>query len=137
MKTLSLFKIMVIAIIIFACVGCSSSDGGGTVFIPGFNATWPVEGTNDEYRMDLQPNDANKNVPSGVFNGREEHDNNSALDGNPLSGSFNGLDIEFTITRANNVKVKYKGKMTPISETNHFINRINLTSSEGSIVLVR
>ncbi|WP_086476337.1 hypothetical protein [Arenibacter amylolyticus] len=136
MKTLNLFRIMIIAILVFACVGCSSSDGGGTVFIPGFNATWPVEGTNGEYRMDLQPNAANRNVPSGVFNGEEQHDNDTIRDGNPLSGSFNGLDIEFTVTRKNNEKIQFKGKMIPVSETDHSITRINLNSPEGPISLV-
>lgn len=138
MKTSYLCKIVLLAVFAFAWAGCSS-DSGGTAFIPGFNATWAVEGTNGEYRIDLQPNEANKNVPSGVFEGEEQNDNDPALDGNPLSGSFNGLDIEFTIVRDpldTHKNVRYKGKMEPTSDTNNRIIKINLTSSKGNLVLV-
>lgn len=121
-------------LIMGACSSDSGAGGGG--FIPTFNATWAVDGTDGAYRMDLQPNEANKNVESGVFNGEEQHDNDDDLDGNPLSGSFNGLSIEYTIQRANHNSVKYTGKMIPISDENHTIIRIDLSSSEGNIVLV-
>lgn len=139
MKTSYVQQIALGAIAIFAMAGCSSDSGGGTTFIPAFNATWAVDGTNGVYRINLQPNEANQNVESGVFNGDEQHDNDDNLDGNLLSGSFNGLDIVFTIVRDStdhSKDVQYKGKMIPISETNHSIIRIDLSSSEGAIVLV-
>jgi len=119
-------------------LGACSSDsaGGGGGFIPTFNATWAVDGTDGAYRMDLQPNEANKNVESGVFNGEEQHDNNDDLDGNPLSGSFDGRSIEYTIQRPGNKKVQFKGTMIPVSDDNQTIIRIDLSSSEGNIVLV-
>ncbi len=138
MKTMSLFRIIMVASLVIILSGCGS-DPAGVAFIPSFNATWAVEGTNGEYRMDLQPNEANQNIASGVFEGEEQNDNDSDLDGNPLSGSFNGLDIEFTIVRDSedpSKNVKYTGKMEPISDTNHRIIRIPLNSSEGNLVLV-
>ncbi len=135
MKTSHVLEIALGAFILLIA-GCSSDAGGGTTFIPTFNATWAVEGTDGAYRMDLQPNEANKNVESGVFNGEEQNDNDDDLDNNPLSGSFNGLDIKYTIKRDNHVNIEYKGKMIPISDENHSIIRIDLSSSEGNIVLV-
>lgn len=119
------------AALIFILMGCSS--GADPSFIPGFNATWPVQGDADR-QIDLQPNEANKNVPHGVFNGKEII--NDTIN-NQLSGSFNGLDIEFTIQRANHEQVQYTGRMIPVSEIDHFIVRIELSSSEGSMILAR
>ncbi len=140
MKTSHVLQIAFCALFAIAAIGCSSSDDGdGGAFIPTFNATWPVEGTDGAYRMSLQPNEANKNIKSGVFTGEEQHDNDTIRDGNPLSGSFNGLDIEFTVIRdaADRHKdVKFQGTMTPTSKTDHNIVRIDLNSSEGSIALV-
>lgn len=122
------------AVFAFMLIGCSSGPAGGG-FIPGFNATWGVEG-NDDRQIDLQPDEANKNVPHGVFPGDEILIENDTTIKNPLSGSFNGLDIEFTIQRPNHSSVQYKGKMQPISELDHTIIRIELTSPEGNMVLV-
>ncbi len=135
MKTSNLTQILAVFFTL-VMIGCSSDAGGGGAFIPTFNATWEVDGTDGSYRMDLQPNEANKNVESGVFNGEEQHDDDDDLDNNPLSGSFNGLDIKYTIKRDNHVNIEYKGKMIPISDENHSIIRIDLSSSEGNIVLV-
>jgi hypothetical protein len=74
-------------------------------------------------------------VESGVFEGEELHFSDPARDGTPLSGSFDGLDIQFTIFRQNNMNVKYTGKMIPVSETDHNIVRIELNSSEGPLIL--
>lgn len=137
MKTTNFYKTLLLTLFFSILLGCSSDPpGGGGGFIPGFNATWPVQGDNDR-QIDLQPNEANKNVPHGVFNGEEIIEEDDATIGNPLSGSFNGLAIEFTIKRSDHEQVKYTGTMTPISEDNHFIVRIELNSSEGSMVLVR
>jgi len=132
MKTINFYARMLLIFFATILVGCSSSPPGGG-FIPGFNATWPVQG-NANRQIDLQPNEANKNVPHGVFNGEEII--NDTIN-NPLSGSFNGLDIEFTIQRPNHESVQYTGRMIPISEIDHFIVRIELNSSEGSMVLAR
>ncbi|TMM58022.1 hypothetical protein FEE95_00935 [Maribacter algarum] len=134
MKTKN-YKTLLIICCTILIVGCSSDPGGGTTFIPGFNATWQVEGDSD-YKIDLQPNDDNKNVHMGVFDGDEIHNSKSELN-NPLSGSFKGLEIEFTINREDpGPDVQYKGTMTPVSETDHTIVRIELSSSEGDLVLV-
>lgn len=135
MKTSYVKRLFFGALTILCIAGCDSS-GGDAAFIPTFNATWAVDGTNGAYRMDLQPNEANKNVEKGVFNGEEQHDNDDTLDGNPLSGSFNGRNIEYTIQRPENKQIKFSGKMIPISDENTQIIRIELSSSEGSIVLV-
>ena len=54
------------------------------------------------------------------------------------NGTFDGLDIEFTIPRNNGAEiVTFTGRMIPTSETDHAIIRIDLTTSEGeSIVLI-
>ena len=134
MKTM--YKLKKTVMILFAgfIIACGAETLAAIIFIPAFSATWPVENNND-YRIDLQPNEANKNVHSGIFEGEELHDTNLDLDGNFLSGSFKGLDIEFTIERNNGPDVQYIGKMIPISDTDHTITRIELTSSEGDLVL--
>lgn len=135
MKT-SKMLMSIATIFFFVIIGCSSGGGEGGAFIPTFNATWAVEGTNGAYRMDLQPNEANKNVEMGVFPGEEQHDNDPDRDGNPLTGSFNGRNIEYTIQRGNHNNVKYSGIMIPVNEESGQIIRIELSSSEGNIVLV-
>ncbi len=134
MKAHDFFKRILVTSFVFVIVSCGA-ETLAIVFIPAFAATWNVENDPD-YRIDLQPDANNKNVPVGVFEGEEIHDTNSDLDGNPLSGSFNGLDIEFTIQRPNNVNVHYAGKMQTISETDHTVIKIFLNSPEGPLVLV-
>lgn len=137
MKSKYAYKITFMALFTLLIMGCSSENGGGgTTFIPGFNATWAVE-NDSERQIDLQPNEENKEVHSGVFNGDEillQSGGGSIK--HPLSGSFEGLNIEFTIDREDTGTVKYTGKMIPISETNHAIVRIELNSSEGYMALV-
>lgn len=136
MKTSFVLQIAFVAVIVLTG-GCSSDSGGGTTFISSFNATWPVEGDEDR-QLDLQPDEDNLEKPMGVFEGEEILETENGQVRHPLEGKFNGLNIEFTITRDNDTKVEYKGTMTPKSETNHFIIRIDLSSpQEGNIVLAR
>lgn len=136
MKPYYSFKKMVITVLTIVIVGCGAETVAALIFIPAFSATWNVENDPD-YRIDLQPDADNKNVVSGVFEGEELHDNDNDRNGNPLSGSFNGLNIEFTIVRDNNVNIKYSGIMRPVSEDDHTIVRIELNSpQEGNLVLV-
>ena len=127
-------KKMLVVLLAFVLSGCGA-ETLAIIFIPAFAATWNVEG-DPEYRIDLQPNDDNKKVRRGVFPGDEFHDSDSDRNNNDLSGSFDQLDIEFTIQRPNNVKIQYVGKMVPISDTDHTIVRIVLNSSEGPLVLI-
>ncbi|SDL61241.1 hypothetical protein [Kriegella aquimaris] len=142
MKKSSLLKIITFTLLA-GITSCGSSDSPGTIFIPDFTATWPVEGDED-YFMNLQypSNDTkydNGPLHSGEILGEEQHnDGDDPRHNNILKGIFNGLDIEFTIERENGDKIEYKGKMTPISETNHFIVKISLNSpQEGAMVLSR
>ncbi len=135
MKSFYSPKKLIVAVLAFLLVGCGA-EVLPLLFIPAFSATWNVENDAD-YRIDLQPDADNKNVHSGVFEGEEQHDSDNDRDGNPLSGSFNGLNIEFTIQRDNNVNIKYSGIMTPVSEDDHRIVRIELNSpQEGNLALV-
>ena len=127
-------KISFVGMLCFCLAGCGAETA--LVFIPIFSATWPVQGDED-YFIDLQPDDDNKNVESGVFEGEEIHFSIPEKDGNFLSGSFKGHDIQFTIQRPNNVNVKYTGTMKTASESDSFVTRIELHSSEGSLILVR
>ncbi|WP_149274916.1 hypothetical protein [Pareuzebyella sediminis] len=135
MKTSNALRIVLGILVVVTSIGCGSEDvGGGVTFIPTFNATWPVEGDEDR-QISLQPNEDNKGVEKGIFEGAEILQTDSGEVQNPLAGSFNGLNIEFTITRENNAKVKYTGLMVPVSETDHQIVRIELHSSEGNLAL--
>lgn len=128
-------KVVLLAVATYAIMSCTT-DGGGTTFIPGFNATWAVE-NDSERQIDLQPDEYNKKVHSGVFNGDEIllQSGGGTIE-HPLSGSFEGLSIEFTIDREDEGTVRYTGKMIPVSEMDHTIVRIELTSSEGDMALV-
>ena len=136
-----MFKILVLTML--ACItSCSDSGGGGTIFIPDFTATWPVQG-DDDYFIDLQyPGDLqNEDKPthSGLIGDcNEEHGTDSERNGNPITGSFDGLEIKFTINRKNGDVIHYEGTMIPLSETDHTIIRIELNSEEeGTMVLVQ
>lgn len=143
MKTFNSLKIMGITIlfgIFSSCGGSGDPGGGGTIFIPDFTATWPVEG-DDNYRIGLQYPGALQNEDKPTHSGligdcEEEHDTDSERSGNPITGSFDGLDIKFTINRDNGDVIHYEGEMIPVSETNHRIVRIELNSpQEGKLVL--
>ena len=133
MKTM--YKVKKTVIILFAgfIIACGAETIAAIIFLPAFAATWPVVG-DDEYRINLQPDGDNRNVPSGIFEGDEFHDSDQDRNDNFLSGSFDGLRIEFTIERPSG-NVQYTGTMTPVSDTDHTITRIVLTSSEGDLVL--
>jgi len=133
MKTM--YKVKKITIIFFASfiVACGVETVAAIIFLPAFAADWPVVGDND-YEIELRPNDDNQGVVSGIFPGEERHFSDPDRDGNVLNGSFAGLQIEFTIERPSG-NVQYTGTMVPVSETDHTITRIVLTSSEGDLVL--
>ncbi|MGQ1786010.1 hypothetical protein [Saccharicrinis sp. GN24d3] len=133
MKTIDVIKKSTLILLASVIMACGSETVIATVFIPAFAATWPVVG-DENYEIDLQPDEDNKGVASGVFNGAEFHQTDPDRNGNDLSGSFDGLDIEFTIVRPNG-SVRYTGKMIPVSDTDHTIVRIELTSSEGDLIL--
>ncbi|HMB64400.1 MAG TPA: hypothetical protein VKN36_15075 [Eudoraea sp.] len=135
MKAPRLLKRTLITIFAVVIAACGAETVAAILFIPAFAATWNVENDN-EYRIDLQPDENNKNVPAGVFEGEEQHDSDSERDGNLITGTFSGLDIVFTIHRPQNVKIQYVGKMQPVSDTDHSIVRIVLNSSEGTLILV-
>lgn len=133
MKTINNVKKRVLILFAGLMVACGAETIIVSVFIPAFAANWPVVG-DDEYFIDLRPDD-NDNSESGTFTGTEEHLSGDFRDGNPITGSFEGLTIEFTIARQNGDVVTYTGEMEPVSDTNHNIVRIELTSSEGDLVL--
>ena len=133
MKTM--YKVKKTVIFLFAgfIVACGAETVAAIIFLPAFAADWPVVGDND-YEIELRPNADNMNVESGIFPGEERHFSNPDRNENVLSGSFDGLYIEFTIQRLTG-SVQYTGRMIPVSDTDHTITRIELTSSEGDLVL--
>jgi hypothetical protein len=134
MKTLSLIKKSVIIALMSIIIACGAETVIATVFIPAFAATWPVKGF-DDYSIDLQPDEENKGVKSGIFEGKElNHPTDLNKQNNFLSGSFDQLNIEFTIERPNG-NIKYSRRMIPVSDEDHTIKQINLSSSEGDLVL--
>jgi len=133
MKTYYTIKKSFVVVIACAIVGCGAETVAAIVFIPAFAATWPVIGI-DEYAINLQPDPDNRGVVSGVFVGNEFNRPDDPNADNPLTGSFNGLNIEFTIIREDG-NIHYTGIMTPTSLTDHTIKRIDLESSEGTLVL--
>ncbi|MFD1614000.1 hypothetical protein [Gelatiniphilus marinus] len=142
MQTLNLIKKSIVISFASIILACGAETLAAIVFIPAFAATWPVVGVND-YSIDLQPDANNKGVEFGVFNGAEINNPSGLYQANNmLSGSFNGLNIEFTIKRVNinndldTTFVKFTGKMTPVSDTDHNITKIELnSSSDGQLVL--
>ncbi|MBT8184161.1 MAG: hypothetical protein KJN76_04930 [Eudoraea sp.] len=133
MKTL--YKVKKTVLILFAglIIACGAETVAGIIFLPLFAADWPVVGDGD-YEIELRPTEANQGVESGTFPGEERHFSDPDRNENALTGSFHGLDIEFTIQRPGG-SVRYTGKMIPVSDTDHSIVRIELTSSEGDLVL--
>ncbi len=133
MGTINKVKKTVIILFASLIVACGTETILLSIFIPAFAANWPVVG-DTQYFFDLRPDDED-NVESGTFTGREEHGSGDFRDNNPITGSFDGLMIEFTIARQNGDVITYTGEMEPISDENHNIIRIELESSEGPLVL--
>ena len=99
METFNSIKKSLVVVVASLIVACGAETLAAIIFIPAFAATWPVEGFED-YSIDLQPDGDNKNVESGVFEGAElNHPTDPNRKNNLLSGSFNGLNIEFTIEK--------------------------------------
>ncbi len=121
-------------IILFASfvVACGAETIAALIFLPAFAATWP-DANDDEHFIDLRPEGVDGEMESGVINGFESHSSDPEKEGD-LSGTFNGLDIEFTVERQSG-NVQFTGTMTPVSNTDHNITRIDLTSSDGILVL--
>lgn len=132
METFNLIKKSVVIAFASIIVACGAETLIAIVFIPAFAAQWPVVGDSD-YFIDLRPDDSKK-VKSDNFTGTELHNTDNAKNDNPIVGSFNGLNIEFTIKRPSG-NVKYKGKMTPVSDENHQIIKIEVNSNEGKLIL--
>ncbi|RMA64314.1 hypothetical protein [Ulvibacter antarcticus] len=131
MKTLAIvFKKSVFAIVIgllfFACKSDSGTEDIGTIFIGIFDNTWEVQGV-DNYSFGIF-RDGSIGTTSGILFGNEDHPNSGSID--MINGTFDGLNLAFTIPRTNG-NVVFTGVMTPTSETDHTIIRIDLSSSEG------
>lgn len=134
MKTFKTLEKAVVMALFSIVIACGAETVAAIVFIPAFAAEWPVVGV-EGYSMDLQPDEDNKKVESGIFEGAEQnHPTDPNKENNKLKGKFDGLDIEFTIFRPNG-DITYTGKMTPVSDEDHRIIRIDLNSSEGKLVL--
>ncbi|WP_418604229.1 hypothetical protein [Hwangdonia sp.] len=133
METLNVIKKSIVITFASIILACGAETLAAIVFIPAFTAGWPVVGVPD-YTINLQSDD--EGLESGIIFGDESnHPTDADKQFNTLDGSFNGLNIEFTINRPNDVKMKYTGKMIPISDENHTIIRMELNSSEGALVL--
>ncbi|XCF07632.1 hypothetical protein ABI125_07165 [Tamlana crocina] len=133
MKAFYFIKKSVIIGLLSLIVACGAETIAAIVFIPAFTATWPVEG-GDGYAFSIQSNDEGKEMGL-IFGAEKNYPNDTDGDDNPLEGKFDGLDIEFTVTRDDDSKVKFTGKMVPTSNEDHQIIRYNLSSTEGDIVL--
>ncbi|NJX14921.1 hypothetical protein [Tamlana crocina] len=133
MKVFYLIKKSLIISLLSLILACGAETIAAIVFIPAFTATWPVVGGNG-YSFSIQ-SDEEGEESGEIFGAEIDYPND--IDGleNPFTGSFNGLDIEFTVTRDDDSKVKFSGKMVPKSNEDHQIIRYNLSSPEGNIVL--
>jgi hypothetical protein len=132
MKTMNSLKKTVIILFASFIVACGAETVAALIFLPAFAATWP-DVNDDEHFIDLRPVGEDGELESGAITGFESHDSDPNKEGD-LTGKFNGLNIEFTVERPNG-NIKFTGKMTPISDTEHTITKIELTSSEGVLVL--
>jgi hypothetical protein len=133
MKTFYLIKKAIIIGVLSLIVACGAETVAAIVFIPAFTATWPVVGGNG-YSFSIQSDDEGEKSGE-IFGAEIDYPNDTDGFENPLEGKFHGLDIEFTVTRDDDSKVKFKGKMVPKSNEDHQIIRYNLSSPEGDIVL--
>lgn len=119
--------------LIFAC---GAETVIALVFIPAFGAVWSVENDSD-YKIGIF-RDGSLEESSGKLSGQEEHLSNPLKDGNDIIGTFDGLNIEFTIERdiSGGGNVTYSGKMIPFQETDSIV-KIELNSvQEGDLVLI-
>ncbi len=121
--------------VIFSLLLLMMSCGAESIllFIPAFSATWPAVGDQD-YFIDLRNSDPTEMSHEGTITGFEDRLVNNQNEINDLTGSYDGLEIEFTIERSSG-NVQYTGEMIPVSDEDHNIIRIELQSSEGSLVL--
>ncbi|MEW4922910.1 hypothetical protein [Algibacter sp. 2305UL17-15] len=130
METFNVMKKSLVITFASIILACGAETLAAIVFIPAFTATWP-DANDIEHRVNIQSDDEGKE--SGIIFGDEQHDSDSDKRGD-LSGSFNGLNIEFTVERPTG-DIKFIGKMIPVSNEDHNITRIELNSSEGKLIL--
>ena len=96
MKTKFLLKACLLFILL---TGCGKDGGIAGLFIPNFSNAWT---SSRNTRFEFIPNATD--VSKGTFFGSEESDFNE------FTGTFNNYDIEFTITKGNEVGEHYSGK---------------------------
>lgn len=106
-----------------------------TIFYGIFDNEWEVEGT-DDYIIGLFRDEDSQDTSSGVLQGHEDHPVHGF--NSMINGTFDGLDLEFTIPRNEGAEnVVFSGTMTPTSETDHNIIRIDLTTSENENLVLK
>ncbi len=141
MKTLTVIQrlayLLCIALIFTSCESEGTLDPGTdpeeepsrTIFIGNFDNEWEVQGGNGHFIGIFRDEDS-LDGSAGTLNGNEDHPVHGFSE--MINGSFDGLDIQFTIARDDGASnVVFTGTMTPTSETDHQIIRMDLTTSDN------
>ncbi|WP_136464959.1 hypothetical protein [Flagellimonas onchidii] len=116
----------------FFLMGCPTTTT--LILIPLFSNNWS-DANDEEHFIFLQNESFDES--SGTLRGEERHESDSNRNENEIVGTFDQEQIEFTIQRNDgNNPIVYTGTMFPLSDDDPTIVRMELTSSEGSLILV-
>jgi hypothetical protein len=116
--------VIIFPILFYMCNEDSGPLSNNNPVIDPITNTWTTEADSD-YTFFFRTFDSL--VTRGIFFGKEFHPVEGETD---LCGFFDGTYVEFDVRRPSDGRIKFKGKFS-----NN--NRIELTSSEGSIVITR
>jgi hypothetical protein len=124
MKKIILSVLVLISLLLIMCKEESNPVDSNTPVVDPITNTWTNEAINN-YTVFFNTYDST--VARGIFWGAEDHPTEGVTD---LCGFFDKFYVEFDVRRGNNGRIKFTGK---------FINsnRMELQSSEGSLVLIR
>ena len=124
MKKIILSAVVFITFVLIMCKPESNPVDSNTPVVDPITNSWTVE-SGSNYTIFFVTFDST--VTRGIFWGRENHPTEGS---NDLCGFFEGLYVEFDVQRPFGGRTKFNGKFIDS-------NRMELSSSEGSLVLTR
>jgi hypothetical protein len=124
MKKIILSVLVLISFLLIMCKEESNPVDSNTPVVDPITNSW-TNTTNSNYTFFFQTYDST--VARGIFWGREDHPTKGS---NDLCGFFDKFYVEFDVRRGNSGRIKFKGKFIDS-------NRMELSSSEGNLVLTR
>lgn len=121
---LSTLILIVLSFLLLMCTEEGSPVDSNTTVIDPITNTWTVQ-SDSNYTIFFITFDSTST--RGVFWGNEDHPIEGSHD---LCGFFDGTYLEFDVQRPFDSRTKFKGQFTSS-------NRMEISSSEGSLVLTR